>query len=414
MPRRICVLALVVITWTARVPYARSSPVNHCFSAPGIGDCLSGRFAQYWQASGGLPVFGYPITPVHDAATRDGAVMAQMLERNRLEYHPELAPPYDILLGRLGEDVLAASGRNWRTEPAGTPQAGCWYAAETQHTVCDQEPGRGFLTFYRKHGLDLGDPGISEREALALWGLPLTEPAMETNAAGDRVLTQWFERARFEYHTAKPVQYRVLLGLLGSEAWGSQLPPPLSRLPIPPGLGQPPVQPTLPPATRPLPTATPARAMLPPMQDDRSPIAQPSPYADLALLKQRLFDLVNVLHQEAGCTPLIPDERLNVAAQAHAADIAARKRIDHSGADGAPLRLRLERAGYHANRASESIAIYRSPEEVVARWMDEQPDGPHRLNITNCQYSDAGFGIGYDDRGRHWWVMDVASPQAGR
>ncbi len=121
-----------------------------------------------------------------------------------------------------------------------------------------------------------------------------------------------------------------------------------------------------------------------------------------------------MLHQEAGCTPLIPDERLNVAAQAHAEDIAARKRIDHSGSDGAPLRLRLERAGYLANRASESIAIYRSPEEVVARWMDEQPDGPHRLNITNCQYADAGFGIGYDDRGRHWWVMDVASPQAGQ
>ena len=50
-------------------------------------------------------------------------------------------------------------------------------------------------------------------ESLALFGLPLSEPAMETNGAGDTVLTQWFERARFEDHGAKG----VLLGLLGNE-----------------------------------------------------------------------------------------------------------------------------------------------------------------------------------------------------
>jgi hypothetical protein len=31
------------------------------------------------------------------------------------------------------------------------------------------------------------------------------------------VLTQWFERARFEWHPGKPDQYKVLLGLLGNE-----------------------------------------------------------------------------------------------------------------------------------------------------------------------------------------------------
>jgi hypothetical protein len=40
---------------------------------------------------------------------------------------------------------------------------------------------------------------------------------METNAAGDTVLTQWFERARFEYHPDKPREFKVLLGLLGNE-----------------------------------------------------------------------------------------------------------------------------------------------------------------------------------------------------
>jgi hypothetical protein len=43
--------------------------------------------------------------------------------------------------------------------------------------------------------------------------LPLTEPRMETNNVGDTVLTQWFERARLEYH---PTQ-GILLGLLSNE-----------------------------------------------------------------------------------------------------------------------------------------------------------------------------------------------------
>lgn len=39
---------------------------------------------------------------------------------------------------------------------------------------------------------------------------------METNASGDTVLTQWFERARFEWHPNNPDQFKVLLGLLGA------------------------------------------------------------------------------------------------------------------------------------------------------------------------------------------------------
>ncbi len=218
MPRRIAISLVVLVTFTIPVPQVRSRDYELCFPRiAGIVDCLGGRFSQYWQESGGLPVFGYPLTPVFDALTRDGSMMAQVFERNRLEYHPELAPPYDILLGRLGEESLAARGRDWRAEPPGTRQQGCWFAEITRHTVCNQEPGLGFLNYYRAHGLNLGDPGVSERESLALWGLPLTEPALETNAQGDTVLTQWFERARFEYHRGNPEPYRVLLGRLAAE-----------------------------------------------------------------------------------------------------------------------------------------------------------------------------------------------------
>jgi len=52
-----------------------------------------------------------------------------------------------------------------------------------------------------------------------LFGLPLSEPAMETNSSGFTVLTQWFERARFEYVPSNPDPYKVLLGRLGAEAY---------------------------------------------------------------------------------------------------------------------------------------------------------------------------------------------------
>ena len=59
--------------------------------------------------------------------------------------------------------------------------------------------------------------GSSYAESLALFGYPISEATMERNASGALVLTQWFERARFEYHPANPAAYRVLLGRLGAE-----------------------------------------------------------------------------------------------------------------------------------------------------------------------------------------------------
>jgi hypothetical protein len=59
---------------------------------------------------------------------------------------------------------------------------------------------------------------VSERESLALFGYPLSEAFMTTNADGDTVLTQYFERAVFELHPSNLDQpYSVLLRRLGAE-----------------------------------------------------------------------------------------------------------------------------------------------------------------------------------------------------
>ena len=186
-------------------------PDARCF--PETGYCIFGRIRQFWESNGGLAVFGYPISVQARLTTLDGTFDLQLFERERLELHPENQPPFDVLLGRLGGDLLYEQGRPWETLPREQPQNGCLYFAETQHNVC--EP---FLSYWRSIGIDLGDPGVSYGESLLLFGLPITTRAVETNPDGATVETQWFERARFEYHPNNPEPFRVLLGRLGAEA----------------------------------------------------------------------------------------------------------------------------------------------------------------------------------------------------
>jgi hypothetical protein len=200
-----------------------------CFPQnPMIKNCIV-SFRQYWELNGGLQIFGYPISaeqPERNAETGRTQVV-QWFERNRFEAHPENKAPYDVLLGRLGADRLARMGRNWQAEGRESgPKAGCLWFEQTGHNVCDQDPrgasaaDRGFMSYWQTEGL--ADPQLDAyQRSLALHGLPLTAARMETNASGDTVLTQWFERGRFEWHPNNPRGFRVLLGLLGNEMRGS-------------------------------------------------------------------------------------------------------------------------------------------------------------------------------------------------
>ena len=191
----------------ARVPAQQD---ERCF--PETGQCIGGRFRQYWEQNGGLAVFGLPLTAAADETNAEGKTFrTQWFERNRFELHPENAAPYDVLLGRLGDDRLRQLKRDWQQLPKGQQRSDCAWFAETSHSVC--EP---FRSYWTTHGLQ--DPQLNAYgKSLALFGLPLSEAATETNATGATVVTQWFERARFECFPNNPPEYRVLLGLLGSE-----------------------------------------------------------------------------------------------------------------------------------------------------------------------------------------------------
>lgn len=176
---------------------------------PETGHSLSFGFKQFWERSGGLPVFGYPLTDEFS----DHGLTAQFFERQRFEYHPEHAgTAYEVELGRLGFEL--AERRGLVGSAAFHPQSGgsadgCQTFHETGFAVCGD-----FLRYWETHGLEFDDSAISYRESLALFGYPISEAYVDP---ATELTVQWFERARFEFHPTNPEPYRVLLGLLGHE-----------------------------------------------------------------------------------------------------------------------------------------------------------------------------------------------------
>lgn len=218
-----CVLLLIAFAaMLAIAPHGSASAQTsqRCFSETGF--CIEGRIREFWEQNGGLTVFGFPVAPQQVETIEGRQLQVQWFERNRLELHPENARPYDVLLGRLGADRLAQQGRDPFTFPKTGAQNGCRFFPETSHNVCGD-----ILKAWHASGLEFdGKKGKSEAENLALFGLPLSDPQVETLSNGVQYTVQWFERARFELHPENQPPYNVLLGLLGNEIRSNNTPPP--------------------------------------------------------------------------------------------------------------------------------------------------------------------------------------------
>jgi hypothetical protein len=76
------------------------------------GHNLSGTFRTYWEANGGLAIYGLPISEeIKEVSAIDGKTYTvQYFERARFELHPENKAPYDVLLGQLGRQLLDVRG----------------------------------------------------------------------------------------------------------------------------------------------------------------------------------------------------------------------------------------------------------------------------------------------------------------
>ncbi|MFZ9858977.1 MAG: thermonuclease family protein [Roseiflexaceae bacterium] len=205
------VLCIVSILGTFMATNIPAYAAEQCFAETGY--CIDGRIAEFWNKQGGLSVFGFPIGPAETITVDGKQITQQNFERQRIEYHPSNAKPYDILLGRLGADVLAGQGRDWFAFDKSGSQPGCMYFAQTNQSVCGL-----ILERWKATGVELdGRRGLTDAERLALHGLPLSGLVTETLSDGRQYQVQWFERTRIELHPQNQPPYNVQQGLLGRE-----------------------------------------------------------------------------------------------------------------------------------------------------------------------------------------------------
>jgi len=178
---------------------------------PETGYRVEAPFYPYWEVQGGLPIFGYPLSN----QIVEGGFRAQYFERQRFEFHPENQAPYHILFGLVGSETAARRGllgtAPFARKGASNAQ-GCEFFPQTGHNVCGE-----FRTYWHRYGLDFGEPGVTGRESLALFGFPISEPFEEKLEDGKIYTVQYFERARMEIHPENPAPYRILLGRLTAD-----------------------------------------------------------------------------------------------------------------------------------------------------------------------------------------------------
>jgi len=85
-------------------PEEPQEPAHGARYFPETGQSLGGGFLSFWEARGGLELFGYPLT----GEIQEGGITVQYTERARLEYRPDNPDPYTVQLGRIGAELLAA------------------------------------------------------------------------------------------------------------------------------------------------------------------------------------------------------------------------------------------------------------------------------------------------------------------
>ncbi len=211
---------LLATTGTGQV-HAQEPGGERCFSETGF--CISGAIRDFWERSNGAALFGLPTSEQHEEVVEGTPYQVQWFERGRLEIHPELAPPYRVLVSRLGAYAVRAAreaGR-WSPPPRELPTDGCRYFQETGWNVCGV-----LLEVYRSRGLETdGQPGTSLAENIALSGLPLT-PLLSVEVEGVAYQVQWFERVALALPVGSANPGDVIIGVLDDAFLGTSPAPP--------------------------------------------------------------------------------------------------------------------------------------------------------------------------------------------
>lgn len=114
--------------------------------------------------------------------------------------------------------------------------------------------------------------------------------------------------------------------------------------------------------------------------------------------------------------PAVPALRespvLDTTARRFAQELAARDRIDHVGAAGDSLRMRLREAGYAMRLSAENLAG--GPEtldEALAQWLASPA---HCENLMLAEVQEFGLAcVSGPGRFQRYWVLHLAAPAGG-
>jgi len=177
---------------------------------------ISPLFLDYYNAHGGEPVFGKPISPELVVNGR----RFQWFERGRLEDWPEFAgTPYAVQGGRLGAEFT--KGIAFPSQNFFVSQPNVRYFAETKHGVSER-----FLQFW------------NQVDGMITLGFPISDQVQEMLPDKQVYTVQYFERGRIEYHRQQAgTPFEMQIGLLGRALFLNEskpnIIPPLQPTPVP-------------------------------------------------------------------------------------------------------------------------------------------------------------------------------------
>lgn len=146
----------------------------------------------------------------------------------------------------------------------------------------------------------------------------------------------------------------------------------------------------------------------------RTPAPRVPARADVYCLDERARDVIARVNDERkrrGLPALEPDERLQEAAQRHAADMARGNFMAHEGSDHSMVTDRADRSGYRWTTIAENVAAgYPDPAAVVTGWMNSPG---HRSNILDGGVRHTGVGFAYrtDTPLHSYWVQVFGQTQ---